>query len=127
MKRMLTLRLTLRCADEGLPAFAGDIRRTVTRWRSSMPDETNDRFSGWHKDEDGNILVFPCAGYSTALFAETGVVLCIEFWRSPESIGTTPERLQSVLMPAQARALAKSLLRMADAAEVGPTDSDLKN
>jgi hypothetical protein len=85
-----------------------------------MTNETDDRFAGWHKHENGDIVVFPCAGYSTGLFAETAVVLCLEFWRSPESIGTTPERLQSVLMPAQARALAQSLLRMAEAAESGP-------
>lgn len=80
-----------------------------------------DKFEGWEKGADGNIVINPLAGYDG--FVPFGMMcgLRLHYVRSEQEMRTGVHRyLPLVMTPAQARELAAVLLRNAEAAERTP-------
>jgi hypothetical protein len=79
-----------------------------------VTNPTNDRFSDWTKDANGNLKMNPIVGWQSAVFAGTACMLRIEFVHSLDQFGKTSDAVQLAMTPAQAKELSDVLLRMAD-------------
>jgi hypothetical protein len=74
----------------------------------------------WETDDEGLVILHPIVAYETALLAQTGCGLRLEFVDRPEDIGRSSRFLTFAMLPKQARELAADLLAMADKAVQRP-------
>ena len=81
---------------------------------------------GLDLDDDGQITVSPVTGWTAFVPFGMAVGLRIEFASSPDQI-ETPEGVQLILLPPQARELAQVLLRKADQATQPPKSASVRN
>jgi hypothetical protein len=78
----------------------------------------------WTKDADGMITLCPVCGFSSAVIAGTACGLRVEYYKTPEQFGKTPNSEQFVLTPKQAEELAQMLLTIAKVAAKPAGDTD---
>jgi hypothetical protein len=64
-------------------------------------------------DENGNVVLKPVTGWTTAPVAEVAVLLQIQYEDGPEDIGTDGKRIQFVLKPQACLEIAESLTKQA--------------
>ena len=83
-------------------------------------------FNGLDLDDDGLITVSPVTGWTAFVPFGMAVGLRLDFAPSPDRL-ETPEGVQLVLTPPQARELAEVLLRKADQATQPPKTADVRN
>jgi hypothetical protein len=81
---------------------------------------------GLDLDDDGLVTVSPVTGWTAFVPFGMAVGLRIEFAPSPDRL-ETPEGVQLVLLPPQARELAEVLLRKADQATQPPETGAVRN
>jgi hypothetical protein len=70
----------------------------------------------WDTDDAGFIIFKPVVGWGTAVLAQAGCGLRVQFVHQPEDIGRRSEAIQLAMTPKQARELAQDLLDMAQKA-----------
>ena len=79
----------------------------------------------WDTDANGNVTLCPVVGWELAAMAGVAVGLQIQFVRSEEQLAKGEhERLQLVLMPAQAAELAEFLQRKVGQVMQRPTETE---
>jgi hypothetical protein len=81
---------------------------------------------GLDLDDDGLVTVSPVTGWTAFVPFGMAVGLRIEFAPSPDRL-ETPEGVQLVLLPPQARELSEVLLRKADQATQPPETGAVRN
>jgi hypothetical protein len=74
----------------------------------------------WDQDENGFVIFKPIVGFETALLAQTGCGLRVEFVHDANDIGIRSEAIQFAMSPKQARQLAQDLTEMAAKAQTVP-------
>lgn len=66
----------------------------------------------WDKDDEGNIIVFPLAGYEAAPAMGTAIAVRLKLLDPADEPGKSSRAVQFVVGPLQANQLAEDLLKI---------------
>jgi hypothetical protein len=68
-------------------------------------------FEGWTKDEKGDAIAYPLAGHEIVIYAQTGILLRLEYLNPGDRLDTPTGSVQLVMKPDGAKPLVQDLLK----------------